>query len=299
MYHPKTPSLHSGAPGASPSYRVARLHARGRALYGSRAPLPSIIFVGRRPRQGRSSGIGGVFVGQAGAHKGRDYERFCTSTLSGNRTVKVEPSDPLAASIVPSCASTTARQIYRPRPTPSIPLPGARSKRLKIRGRNSGGIPGPRSRTVTIACLSRRLTDTSIGSTPPYLRAFPTREEVLTQPQRIPRLAIQMGFIDRRRGMTRQALRQCEVLHAVTVIRFDDPERDGTQYSLARDKRYDHRRLRPDAQHRIEANAFRDRRQRLDRQVRKKQRLAVCNNRLLNPCYRMHIGINASSPRVP
>ncbi|HZS94775.1 MAG TPA: hypothetical protein VFA78_08265 [Chloroflexota bacterium] len=108
-----------------------------------------------------------------------------------------------------------------------------------------------------------------------------------------------MGFIDRRRGMTRQALRQCEVLHAVTVIRFDDPERDGTQYSLARDKRYDHRRLRPDAQHRIEANAFRDRRQRLDRQVRKKQRLAVCNNRLLNPCYRMHIGINASSPRVP
>src|SRR5206468_1720340 len=72
----------------------------------------------------------------------------------GRVTVKVEPRlvPGLWAEIEPPWSSTRRLAIERPRPSPArVWLPGrARcSKGLKMRGRNSGGMPTPESATST------------------------------------------------------------------------------------------------------------------------------------------------------
>ena len=94
--------------------------------------------------------------------------------------MKVVPSpSALAASIVPPCSSTSSLARARPIPTP----PSRRcsvletwKKRSNTRGRASGGMPGPVSRT-TIWTPSAR-SSTRISIEPPAgvnLRALPTR----------------------------------------------------------------------------------------------------------------------------
>src|SRR5206468_4028944 len=97
-----------------------------------------------RPRHVHGGKRGLAFLDCSGRSRQMQYP--WANHLTGNSIAILNPGFKFSARIEPPCSSTALRAIARPRPVPADLVEKYGSK---MRGRSSGGTPGPLSSTET------------------------------------------------------------------------------------------------------------------------------------------------------
>src|SRR5262245_49125025 len=133
-----------GAPGRDARRRRAArlLQGEARAVQGSgedRGPQGAAEDDGR---EGAAKGAGGGSEGSAEGSGGV----ACSGPYTGSSMAMRNPGFKFSARIEPPCSSTALRAMAKPRP---VPLDLVEKYGSKMRGRISGGTPGPLSSTET------------------------------------------------------------------------------------------------------------------------------------------------------